>query len=298
MKKPLVSVVIPSYNHESFVKEAIESVISQDYEHIEFIIIDDGSRDTSVEKIKELVSVCLTRFKRFEFRSRPNVGLCNTLNEALDWCEGKYFCAVASDDKWLPNKINAQVEFFEKNKNIAGVFGGVTIVGIEGNMLRTILRPGSYSFEDIFLHKHSLPAPTAMLLTEQVKKIRYDPLIKIEDWNMWLKLSATTGFNLVTLDQTFVYYRQHEENMSGAKNVEMMHSECMLIVSQFNDHPEYRSAVSGVLLASASLAAERHKKKSIHYFIEHLKGGNFSKHSLRVLLKILLPTLILKKMLK
>lgn len=86
-QQPLVSIVIPCYNHEKYVQESIQSVIEQDYDNIELIIIDDGSSDNSVTKIKEMIQVCQKRFKRFEFRHRPNKGLCATLNEALAWCE-------------------------------------------------------------------------------------------------------------------------------------------------------------------------------------------------------------------
>ena len=106
--QPLVSVAIPCYNHERFVQDSIQSIIDQTYQNIELIIIDDGSRDGSVEKIKEMIPACQERFVRFEFRHRPNKGLSATLNEALEWCEGKYFSALASDDIVLKNKIDKQ----------------------------------------------------------------------------------------------------------------------------------------------------------------------------------------------
>ncbi len=97
-QKPLVSVVIPCYNHENFVQDSIQSVIDQTYQNIELIIIDDGSKDGSVEKIQEMIPACQERFVRFEFRHRPNKGLSATLNEALEWCEGEYYSPIASDD--------------------------------------------------------------------------------------------------------------------------------------------------------------------------------------------------------
>lgn len=77
--QPLVSVVIPCYNHEQFVQEAIQSVIDQDYTNIELLIIDDGSKDSSAEKIEKLIAVCKQRFNRFEFKSRANKGISATL---------------------------------------------------------------------------------------------------------------------------------------------------------------------------------------------------------------------------
>ena len=115
-KQPLVSVVIPCYNHENFVQDCIKSVIDQTYENIELIIIDDGSKDGSVQKIQEMSAACQKRFTRFEFRYRPNKGLSETLNEALEWCEGLYLSPIASDDQMLKQKIQLQVNFLEKNK--------------------------------------------------------------------------------------------------------------------------------------------------------------------------------------
>ena len=103
--QPLVSVVIACYNHENFVQDCVQSIIDQTYENIELIIIDDGSKDGSVEKIQEMIPACKQRFVRFEFRYRPNKGLSATLNEALEWCEGTYFSPIASDDILLIKKL-------------------------------------------------------------------------------------------------------------------------------------------------------------------------------------------------
>ena len=114
----MVSVVIPCYNHENFVQDSIQSVIDQTYQNIELIIIDDGSKDGSVEKIQEMIPACQERFIRFEFRHRLNKGLSATLNEALEWCQGIYYSAIASDDMMLPEKTKLQVEFLKENKNL------------------------------------------------------------------------------------------------------------------------------------------------------------------------------------
>ena len=91
--KPLVSCIIPSYNHGHYISECIEGLIQQRYENIELLIIDDGSTDDSKDIIETLKKDCLTRFSRFEIIHQKNQGLPVTLNRALTWSEGQYFSA-------------------------------------------------------------------------------------------------------------------------------------------------------------------------------------------------------------
>ncbi len=79
----LVTAVIPSYNHAKYIKESIQSMLDQDYENMEMIIIDDGSSDNSIEIIESMIPLCKKRFKRFEFRHRENKGVSATLNEGI-----------------------------------------------------------------------------------------------------------------------------------------------------------------------------------------------------------------------
>lgn len=239
--QPLVSVVIPCYNHENFVQDSIQSVIDQDYENIELIIIDDGSQDNSVLKIQEMIESCKKRFVRFEFRSRANVGLSGTLNEALEWCEGKYFSAIASDDQMLSNKTAIQVKYLEKNKEVVAVFGGVVLIDESNEQIDVKLGGGQfYSFEDIILHNYNLPAPTQMIRLNSMKKIGgYNPTLFIEDWYIWLKLSQIGS--IYTLRNTLCLYRMHSNNSS--KNIIKMNKARLDILSVFKDSILYEESL-------------------------------------------------------
>jgi len=214
-KSPLVSVVIHCYNHEKYVQESIQSVIGQDYEKIELIIIDDGSKDSSVEKIQEMIVICKARFERFEFRSQPNQGLCATPNEALDWCEGEYFCPIASDDVMLPRKTKIQVDEFKKlsRSDVLGVFSGVRAIDERGHILsekRGLNK--TFTFEDVFLRKAYLPAPSAMLNLRAVKELGgYNSQLSIEGLDMCLKLTKSGG-KLHSVQELLVAYRRHDDN--------------------------------------------------------------------------------------
>ena len=95
--RPLVTVTIPAYNHESYVQMAIDSVMGQSYENIDLIVIDDGSTDHTAEKIRE----CCDRYgERIRFVSQKNQGLVRTLNLGIELSKGTYWCQVASDDPY------------------------------------------------------------------------------------------------------------------------------------------------------------------------------------------------------
>lgn len=243
-KHPLVSIVIPCYNHDKFVQDSIQSVIDQTYENIELIIIDDGSKDSSVAKIKEMIELCEKRFNRFEFRSRANIGLSATLNEALEWCQGKYFSAIASDDIMLKDKTAIQLSFLEQNDDIAAIFGGVKI--IDNNNLelnKRVTEERSYSFEEIIMHKHDLPAPTQMARLDLIKKIGgYNSNLFIEDWYMLLKLSQNGSIFYVS--QIFALYRQHDSNIS--KNLRKMHQGRLDVLHIFNNEDIYQKALKNI----------------------------------------------------
>lgn len=239
--QPLVSVVIPCYNHERFVQDTIQSVIDQTYENIELIIIDDGSKDSSVEKIKEMIELCEKRFNRFEFRSRANVGLSVTLNEALEWCTGKYLSPIASDDILMPKKTELQVNYLEKNESCMGLFGSMKLIDKDDNSIgEWLVKDKKYIFKDVLLHNHKLMTPTAMLRIKTVKDIGgYNPELYIEDWYMWLNLSQDG--TLDSIKEIMSLYRKHDNNSSG--NAEKMHVSRMAILNPFKDHPQYSKAL-------------------------------------------------------
>lgn len=242
--QPLVTVVIPCYNHEQFVQDSIQSVIDQTYENIELIIIDDGSKDNSVLKIQEMINACKKRFVRFEFRSRPNKGLSATLNEALEWCEGKYFSAIASDDQMLNYKTRIQVKYLETNNDSVAVFGGVQLIDKNNRKLEKLVNKArSYSFEDIIMHRHDISAPTQMIRKEAIEKVGgYNSKMFIEDWYMWLLLSRQA--DLFSTDEVLTLYRRHDGNNS--KNLSKMHSGRFEVLNCFSDSEFYFKAVNNV----------------------------------------------------
>ncbi|MGA9698056.1 MAG: glycosyltransferase [Acinetobacter sp.] len=213
--RPLVSVIIPCYNHEAYIQDSIQSIIDQTYANIELIVIDDGSKDQSVARIKEILEQCQTRFVRVYFNTRANKGLCSTLNEALTHCQGKYVSIIASDDMMLPQKTQIQVDYLELNPNITGVFGGIELIDKNNQITeQRVSEKTEYSFNDIILNHHDLPTLTQMFHLDVIQEVGgYDENIKVEDWYMLLKLTKNQK-KLIYIPTVLCQYRIHEESFS------------------------------------------------------------------------------------
>lgn len=253
--QPLVSYVIPAYNHEKYICKSIESVIDQDYNNIELIIINDGSTDKTDEKIKNYLLVCQNRFARFKYISRNNKGLTKTLNEAMKWSKGKYFTGHASDDIVLPSKVSILVKEFEGiDESYAAVFGNAKF--IDNNSKEIFLwqkctqknydnfisfqlacRNFDYKDPDLFgsykslLEGNYLPSMSRLMRLDILKKIGgWKENNTIEDWEMWLKLSKKYKFLYV--DKILALYRWHEVNSIKTMESKLVEDSIKLLMEE------------------------------------------------------------------
>lgn len=133
MDTKLVSVIIASYNHEKYIQDTIKSIIAQTYQNIELIIIDDGSKDTTFEKILELKEECEKRFARVDFEKQENIGCALTISKLIKKAKGDYVYMIASDDLAKPDAIELEADFLNKNPEYGLVVGDDEIIDSEGN---------------------------------------------------------------------------------------------------------------------------------------------------------------------
>ena len=133
-KQPLVSVLIPAYNHENYIQETIKSIINQTYQNIELLIVDDGSKDSTYQKMQEMKKECEKRFVSVHFETKENEGTCKTLNKLLSLVKGNYLYIIASDDMAKPNAIEKGINFIEKNPDYALCVGDNEIIDSENKV--------------------------------------------------------------------------------------------------------------------------------------------------------------------
>lgn len=135
IKNNLVSVLIPAYNHENYIQETIEAIINQTYPNIELIILDDGSKDKTWEKITELKPKCENRFVKIHFETKQNEGTCMTLNKLLKLSSGEFVYIIASDDLTKPQAIEKEVKFLQDNSDYALAVGDNEYVDSMGKQI-------------------------------------------------------------------------------------------------------------------------------------------------------------------
>lgn len=195
-KNPLVSICVPAYNHDNYVGLCIQSIIDQDYENIEFLIINDGSRDGTHDVISSFAQACEKRFVRFVFLSRENKGLPVTLNEMVDLARGEYIKVLASDDKLYQGSIKIFVDKMV-SECLDVLYGRLVIIDehdLYVKEMEGLIDLGeSYTFNQFGLSVALRQSPTRgsawVMRTESLRMVgKFDERSKIEDWDLILRV--------------------------------------------------------------------------------------------------------------
>jgi glycosyltransferase involved in cell wall biosynthesis len=134
-KKTLISVLIPTYNVEKYIRSAINSVINQTYINFEIIVVDDGSSDQTFSILEE-IKINEPRLKLF--KNKKNLGIVKTLNFGLSVCKGEYIVRMDGDDLCHPKKFEKQLDYLLKNQNIALIGCDVMSIDEDNNILNYI----------------------------------------------------------------------------------------------------------------------------------------------------------------
>ncbi|MEN0108135.1 MAG: glycosyltransferase [Pseudomonas sp.] len=232
---PLVSVIIASYNHGPYVEQSIRSVLAQTYPNVELLVIDDGSRDDSVERIERL-----RKAKFFDFHAQANQGLSAVLNAAMARAKGNLIVPFGSDDVMLPERLALQVQYL-RNKPWVGICAGnIQEIDAHGQRLAAARRLPArrLHFDDIFQHRlPGAPAPTLMFRREALEQVGgFDPQIRLEDLLIQLKITRA-GYCIDVLEQVLAEYRVHPANTY--KNYRFMLDNVLRTYGQFSEHPAY-----------------------------------------------------------
>jgi teichuronic acid biosynthesis glycosyltransferase TuaG len=231
MHNDLVSVVIPNYNYAQYLHQAIDSVLNQDYEPIEVIVVDDGSTDQS----REILRSYGTRIKVIEI---TNSGAPTARNYGLMETRGNYIAYLDSDDYWMTNKISTQIQrLLETGTEL--VYCEMKVLDMESHrsIISTENREGSFKNE-FLRHPGRTPfPPSAVLMTrELVSRVGiWDTTFQspAEDFDYFRRCAKYTNFSVV--GEVLVVHRNHSNSLTSQSLKKYYADNCLSLVKLFAD---------------------------------------------------------------
>ena len=202
MRNNLVSIITPSFNSSKFIRECVDSVISQTFQDWELLIVDDFSKDNSKDIISELSSQ--------DERIRPffledNIGAAAARNVALKQAKGKYIAFLDSDDIWNEDKLENQISFMNE-KDIAFSFTSYQPISEDGKTkYSVIISPKKMSYHS-YLKNTIIGCLTVIIDKEKTGDFQMPNIQSSHDMALWL-LIMKRGFSAYGLDENLAYYR-------------------------------------------------------------------------------------------
>ncbi|MFX1276298.1 MAG: glycosyltransferase family 2 protein [Promethearchaeota archaeon] len=226
---PLVSVILPSYNHADYISETIESVLNQTFKDLELIIIDDCSPDNSREIIEN--------YGKKDDRVRilfhdVNKGIALTQNEAIERAKGKYIAFLNSDDVWEKTKLEKQVKILEKDENLivwtdvflidnkSKVYGkrwtkSIINIKTNGDLLEKLLQDPYLLFSSLILKK------------ENLGNLRFNSKFRyISDYEFEVSLAEKYKFHIIK--DPLTKYRMHNKNALKIDNIRLLRENLLM----------------------------------------------------------------------
>jgi glycosyltransferase involved in cell wall biosynthesis len=289
MSQPLVTVIIPSYNHSDYVGYTIKSVLAQTLQDFELLIIDDNSPDNSVEVIKKFDD---SRIKLITLEK--NLGICKTSNFCFKKANGKYLSIIASDDIMFPKNLEKKVNFLEQNPQYGAVFSGVEVIDENNQILfkktkkfervfTTETKKRSDWLNHFFYKGNCIAAPTSVARTDCIKKIHgFNELIsQAHDFDMWIKI-CLSGYEMFVLPEKLIQYRQKNNNRSLSSNTTEVRKRLIFDNEKILENYLSIKNIEELIQIFPNLAIYREKisEELIPFFIaqEALKVSDYSHH--------------------
>jgi glycosyltransferase involved in cell wall biosynthesis len=220
MSIPMVTVLMPVYNAERFLKQAIQSVLSQTFTDFELLIINDGSTDASVSIIQTFDDLRIRLV-----HNEKNMGVIGTLNKGLALANGKYIARMDADDYCLPLRLEKQVRYLSRNTEVTVLATHIIQVNADDDELGhwddDIRNIKPYQIFKTLTKTNCIAHPTVMMLTEIVRSYGYHKNQKgSEDWDLWMRL-VSDGHRIDKLPEVLLKYRLHTGSVTAIHNREV-----------------------------------------------------------------------------
>lgn len=271
MDQPLVSIFMPCYNQERYIANAIDSVLTQDYEGIEVIIGDDHSTDGTWDIVRRYEQAHPGKINAV--RNECNLGITRNCSAILNRCNGKYVAFHAGDDVYLPGKLARQVAAMEE---AGATLSYHDVEAFDSESGRTIRhwnsgpesrRPVEGSCQE--LARSLIEDGTAFMAALSVMVLRtalpltgYDERVRIgSDWLMWIDVCAQSRGPVVYVPGVFARYRRHAESVS-MKPMSFFDDELIILAIVEDRYPQYVRSID-------KARARLRYRAAVHYLAHH-----------------------------
>ncbi|MFH1004507.1 MAG: glycosyltransferase [Bacteroidota bacterium] len=217
-KNPKVTVLLPVFNGEKFLKESIQSILSQTFPDFELLIVNDGSTDDSEKIIKNFSDERINLFN-----NEKNLGLIETLNIGLKNSTGEYIARMDADDISLPNRLKKQVSFLDSHPLFGICATRYALLNEKRKKINWWFRTDD--IPSMLLFNASICHPTIMMRRKIImeNQILYShKFTNAEDYELWIRISQIS--RIAILDEELFYYRSHRNQVSRAFNSEQKKS--------------------------------------------------------------------------
>ncbi len=179
---PWVTIITPTYNRASYLEETIDSILGQDYPHIDYLVLDDGSTDNTRELLQRYEG-------RLRWQSHPNMGEHRTVNKGFSLARGKYVAVVNSDDPLRPEAIRAAVGILEARPELLVAYPDWDMVDSSNRVVRTVCVP-EYDYRQMVEYHQCLVGPGAVIRRVAIERVRgRNPEYRfVADLDFWLRV--------------------------------------------------------------------------------------------------------------
>ena len=239
-KNPLISVIIPTYNRGWIIKEAIDSVLAQDYVNFELIVVDDGSTDDTHDILNSYQS-------NFLVLRQNNKGVSAARNRGLAAASGRFIAFLDSDDTWLPQKLSRQVDFFQSNPD--ALICQTEEIWIRNNVRvnpkKRHKKPSGMIFEPSL--SLCLVSPSAVMIKKNLfEEVGFfdETLPACEDYDLWLRVGCRHPVHLI--DTPLIIKRGgHDDQLSSSPGLDKFRIKAIkkVIESDLLSAAQYQTAV-------------------------------------------------------
>lgn len=265
---PLVSVIIPAYNAETFIEKTLHSVLYQTYQNLEVLVVDDGSQDRTPEIIKSIAQ----QDKRVVLWQQKNAGVAAARNLGIEKSQGEFIAPIDADDIWYPENIEKQVQCFLESEPSVGLVYSWSVDIDQDDLPTGIFRAAKIEGEvyiTLVCHNFIGNASASMIRRDCLQQIGgYNSQLKeqaaqgCEDWDLYLRIAEVCQFRVVP--DFLIGYRKITNSMSR-DSTQMAKSHHLVMQAVRQRHPEIPTALYG--FSSSSLYI--YFAHQSHYFQDH-----------------------------